>query len=388
MGFSGNLSTVSFGDILQLVATGNKTGALHLVRGSQEKRIYFAKGQIIFANSEYTEEDRLGQLLIRHGRLTQEQLEYVLKRQKASRKRIGELIVELRLVEPAQMREALRLQIEEIIYSLFVWGDGEFRFVDNESPPPKSLLTELNTMSVMMEGARRFDEWSEIRDSLPPANTLIRFATSPLQTHDEYKLASEDLELLALANGQRRVDEIMQTFSRGDYAAAKALHRLLSMGLVERVETATAEEQDPDEMKKLYALIFSLYSHSLRRIEEHLHGLLGAGGGQLFVQSMPKGVSSSLVEALTQEDESRGQRIFFQVTDAMPEPIRLHKVLSQASTLLRDRFAVVCDKLGRKSASHLAETIHKELAFLLAQKRVLADKYDIGREFVDSLVVS
>jgi hypothetical protein len=46
---------------------------------------------------------------------------------------------------------------------------------------------------------------------------------------------------------------------------------------------------------------------------------------------------------------------------------------------------LVRDLLGDPVTSRLVEGIQKDVAFLLAQKRSLADKYDIGREFANSL---
>lgn len=385
MSFAGNLSTVSFGDNLQLISTGKKTGALLLIRGTQKKHIYFRDGQVVFASSDHAEEDRLGQLLIRQGRITPEQLQSVLDSQKVTRKRLGELIIEMHLVEPPQIAEALRLQVEEIIYSIFVWGDGEFQFIDGEEPPPNSPVITIDTMSVMMEGARRFDEWNRIRESLPPAEAVLQIRSVPMMTGEDINLAPEDIEMLALVNGYRRMDEIVQKFTRGEYAAACSMHKLITEGLIESIERDERETGGPDEWCNLYDLVFKLYSHSLQRIYRELTDVLGDGGERLFARPVGNKVMSGLFDSLISGETPSAKEDFQHVAGSIPENVRLHKVLSQATILLQSRLSLVRNLLGDRVASRLVDGIQKDVAFLLAQKRSLADKYDIGREFANSL---
>ncbi len=388
MSFAGNLSTVSFGDNLQLISTGKKTGALLLIRGRQKKRIYFREGQVVFARSDDAEEDRLGQLLVRQGKITPEQLESTLDKQKVTHQRLGETLIEMRLAEPVQVAEALRQQVEEIVYSIFVWGDGEFQFIEGEEPPAKAPVIEIDTMLIMMEGARRFDEWNRIRDSLPSPETVLQIRSVPMMAGGEINLSTEDVELLALVNGYRRMDEIMQLFVRGEYVAACSIHKLISGGLIEPKECGESESGSPDEWHNLHDLIFKLYSHSLRRIHHELTDVLGEGGERLWARPVGKKLIPGLLDSLIVGETASAQESFQQAVESVPKNLRLHKVLSQATILLQDRLGLVRDLLGDRVTSRLVEGIQKEVAFLLAQKRSLADKYDIGREFAISLDLS
>ncbi|MGH8015728.1 MAG: DUF4388 domain-containing protein, partial [Candidatus Zixiibacteriota bacterium] len=70
MSLSGNLKTVSFSDILQLLATGKKTGVLEVNTTSRQKEIAFKNGNIIHASSLNTSEDLLGDMLLRRGKIS------------------------------------------------------------------------------------------------------------------------------------------------------------------------------------------------------------------------------------------------------------------------------------------------------------------------------
>ena len=73
MGLSGNLLTMSLPDILQWIAQGRKTGSLHLERRSVKKRIVFHEGAI-FSSWSNDPRESLGQFLVSHRYITEEQL--------------------------------------------------------------------------------------------------------------------------------------------------------------------------------------------------------------------------------------------------------------------------------------------------------------------------
>ena len=74
MSLSGNLKTVSFPDILQLLATGKKTGILEVKTSTRQKEVAFKSGNIIYASSVNTTEDLLGNMLLHRGKITKTDL--------------------------------------------------------------------------------------------------------------------------------------------------------------------------------------------------------------------------------------------------------------------------------------------------------------------------
>jgi hypothetical protein len=97
MAFTGNLNTIAFPDILQLLSTGKKTGALSITLGEAQKEICFKDGNIIYATSRNSDEDLLGNLLLRRGRISKIDLERALMLQRSSGKRIGMTLVDMEL---------------------------------------------------------------------------------------------------------------------------------------------------------------------------------------------------------------------------------------------------------------------------------------------------
>lgn len=130
---SGPLQNNALPELLQNLHTSGATGTLTLRRNEEEKSIFIKNGQIIFASSNL-EADRLGNLLVRLGRLTQEQMEAVLKMRNPCGKRFGAVVVELGFLEPKNLYEGLKLQVREIIFSLFLWESGDYRFIPGSLP--------------------------------------------------------------------------------------------------------------------------------------------------------------------------------------------------------------------------------------------------------------
>jgi hypothetical protein len=387
MGFTGNLKTLSFGDILQLISTGKKTGVLQILRANCAKKLYFRGGNIITAASHpSTIEERLGQVLTRKGLLSPEDLDKALKKHKSSGKRLGQVLIETGLLERAVILDSLRAQVEEVVYSVFAWTEAEFRFLDDEVPDPMQILVDLNTMSVMMEGARRFDEYAEVAHDLPPGETILRMCPVPRLEQPSIVLSADDVEILAAVDGERSLMEILTTASNGEYSASKSLHKLVQSKLVEPCPTAAERGRRRAEEDQVYDLIYRLYSHALQTLHKVLVEQLGMVGERLFA-AVPDGWDADKPELLSvlTAGADGSEESFRKETAHIAESIRLHRVLALVNCLLSEKVRMLIDRLGPRLAGRIVSGIQKDLTFLLAQKRNLADKYDVSREFRQAL---
>jgi hypothetical protein len=126
---SGNIKTSPLSDILEDLRQRRATGTLTIRRGEIEKGIHVKDGQIIFATSTDAR-DRLGDSLVRAGKISQENLDHALQLYKkhAGLKKMGAILVESGLVPPKELFSGLKIQVKYIIFSLFLWPDGTYRF--------------------------------------------------------------------------------------------------------------------------------------------------------------------------------------------------------------------------------------------------------------------
>src|SRR5438105_4064908 len=93
MAIKGSLKEASLPDVLQLLALGQKTGCLSIADRSNFGYIYFDKGRICYA-SIVNRRDRLGDILVKHSKITQAQLDAAVHRQTREHgKKLGEVLV-------------------------------------------------------------------------------------------------------------------------------------------------------------------------------------------------------------------------------------------------------------------------------------------------------
>jgi hypothetical protein len=129
---SGNTRTVPLSAVLQVMQLLGVSGMLSVRGNAIEKCIHFRNGQIVFATSTDAR-DRLGEVLVKAGFLSQQNLEQglVLFKKQAGFKKIGAILVENKFVSPKNLYAGLKTQVKDIIYSLFLWSDADFRFEEN-----------------------------------------------------------------------------------------------------------------------------------------------------------------------------------------------------------------------------------------------------------------
>src|ERR1700737_4703691 len=166
MGVSGNLKSMSTGDLLQWLSLGQKNGTLVVNNKSVEKKIFFRAGRVISSASTPPRE-YLGQFLIGHGYLTESELMKAMEVQHQSGILLGKILVMIEVISEQDLQRLMRLKAEEEIYDIFLWNDAEFHFVDDELPTMEMIPLQIDVTGIIMEGTRRVDEGSRIREGVP-----------------------------------------------------------------------------------------------------------------------------------------------------------------------------------------------------------------------------
>ena len=76
---------------------------------------------------------------------------------------LGRILVNRQLITEAEIRRIVQLKVEESIYDTFLWSVGSFEFHDGAASHQKSMLLSLDVTGIVLEGARRMDDWKRIR---------------------------------------------------------------------------------------------------------------------------------------------------------------------------------------------------------------------------------
>jgi tetratricopeptide (TPR) repeat protein len=249
MAIEGALQDVSLADICQLLGMGRKTGCLSMTDRSNFGYIYFEKGRIIYA-SVLNRRDRLGELLVRNHVITRKDLSDAVEAQsQAKGKRLGEVLVGKGTISEEELKKYIQLQIEEAVYHLFTWQQGSFHFDPDQMPDEEGIyLVSIPAEALLMEGARRVDEWSQIEKKIPSLEVVFQLDKSPDESSEEVELTKEQKKVLPYIDGVRTVTEIMNEAGLVEFDTGKALYGLIQAGFVSRAgERSTQEETGGDE---------------------------------------------------------------------------------------------------------------------------------------------
>ena len=237
MAIRGSLKEASLPDVLQLLSMGKKTGCLSVGHRGSFGYIFFDKGRIIYA-SIVNRRDRLGDMLVKNGMISQDQLDKAVDAQIRRRdKKIGELLVEQRALSQEQLNQFLRVQIEEAVYFLFTWTEGTFNFEPDVMPTEQDTLVSIGPESLLLEGARRVDEWSLIEKKIPSFDIVFEIDVDQLSAN-EAKLTNEQRVVLSLINGVRDVHAIFEESGLVEFDAAKAMYGLATANCIHRIGTS------------------------------------------------------------------------------------------------------------------------------------------------------
>ncbi|MFN3412440.1 MAG: DUF4388 domain-containing protein [Thermoanaerobaculum sp.] len=247
MALTGDFRTLPFPEVIQLVARMEGTGVLRVRRGHVEKAVYFRRGTICSSSSNDPREF-LGQYLLRMGLVDEERLFQALLKQEQEKRPLGAILIEQGLLAPDDLEKVLRQKAEETIYDLFLWEQGEFVF--HEEPIPENLPVQLNldVMGVLLEGARRSDEWERIRQLIPSPRAT--FTPGPIPPADVF-----EARVVSLAAEGRTAAAMTYELHCSDFEALTLLAELVQKKVLEVKDPGTAERPGDtvSTVKKLLA---------------------------------------------------------------------------------------------------------------------------------------
>jgi hypothetical protein len=174
MALRGSLSVAHLPDVVQLVAAREQSGVLHLADGPLEGRLFLAEGRIVHAE-------------------------------------LGET------------------RGEEAVYALATWERGDFRF---EPGPPADVRTiTRNNTELIIEAARRLDEWKRLSPAIASLDLVPEFATAEDQ-EGQINLNTGQWLILSKIDGHRSLRVIAAACGLPVLDAARLLHDLVAAGLI------------------------------------------------------------------------------------------------------------------------------------------------------------
>ena len=230
MAFQGSLRELPLPDIVQLVSVSGKTGRFALRRdGHPAGEIFLSGGRIVHA-------------------------------------RVGDL------------------EGEEAVYELAIWPEGDFTFHAGEESP--SATIQKSNTNLLMEAARRIDEWQVLSKRIPSTRLVPVFTE---QATTSVSLTSLEWRLVCKIDERRTIDDIATSLGQGPFDTCKLLYGLVTSGLVALKEDLASLGADR---------LQGMTAEQLKEVFEGIHrqatGLLADGGRGKDLDSAYRAARSEL----------------------------------------------------------------------------------------------
>jgi len=250
----GTLGDDTVAELIRKVYSARSTGILHFERDGAGKRVYFKKGNVVFANSDVND-DRLGEFLIRTGEIDRAAFDRASELMRKTSQRMGTALIELEVLVPEKLSQLVRRQVQEIIYSVFDWDHGTYGFEILERPVEEDIVVELSTAELILIGVRGMKSIDHIRNALGALDRVLRHTENPLLLYQKMTLTPSEGYVLSRVDGSTSVSEIASISPLGEDETLRCVYALVSAGVTElasrtlpptsRIHSPAAREQRP-----------------------------------------------------------------------------------------------------------------------------------------------
>jgi hypothetical protein len=229
----GSLSEFRLAELLQLVAVQQKTGLLRLTRGQQLITFYFDHGVLVATRDRrHVSFDPLLDYVSHVGWLQGEMAAFLRTRMETSKEDLADVLLGERFLTETELQTALEDLAQELVHHTFSWREGSYQFIGgDEALAGLRHRLSLKIDTVLMEAARRADEWPRLRERLPGPDTVLDLARAPSSAPGERAFG-----VLAQINGVMRLGDLVRRARVPEFEVYEIVAQAAEAGVVRIVE--------------------------------------------------------------------------------------------------------------------------------------------------------
>lgn len=207
-------------------------GVLTFQREAAVKKVYVKDGRIVFASSNQ-KDDRLGEFLLRRGTIDEATFQEASRRLRLSpEKRLGRILVEMGVLMPHQLFQAVQDQVLAIVSSVFAWEQGVVHFVVGPSKDEELIQLHLPIPRAIVMGARWLPNPQRCIEALGGPDGYVEMVPQlRLEVH-ALGLLPDERRLLPLLDGTLTLKTVLE---RSPIEPATAARLLYGLYVLERV---------------------------------------------------------------------------------------------------------------------------------------------------------
>ena len=237
MPIQGPLRELGIHDVFQLLDLSRKTGMLQVTSElrSDESAVWFSQGRVVHATMR-SKPATLEDLLLQSGRVRDEDLARAreFRDQMANGTTAADILVQAGAISSKELERLRRERLETVVFDLMNWREGFFSFEEREiGDVPAGERTDVATESLLMESARRIDEWSRIADKIPNLSVVPSLAPVSAEHETQLDLLPHEWEVLTMIDGERDLKSIASSLGHAEFEIAKIAYGLETTGVIE-----------------------------------------------------------------------------------------------------------------------------------------------------------
>ena len=237
MALKGDLASVDLAQVFQMLVLNQKTGILSVFSQTAWRALYFESRGVTLHFNPYTFPDKVLEQLVRTGRVSEAQVKKSKDYAYSHECPFPQALEKVGALTQEEYRRLFSQKMEEEIYDLFFWKEARFEFFEGatELPGKEGMIDEsffFNPDSLIMEAARRMDEWSVIQTRISGEDEILTPAVDLSQVN-LMDLDDMTLSVFDLVDGKRTVQRIVEITGYSPFHVFKTLATLIDQGLVE-----------------------------------------------------------------------------------------------------------------------------------------------------------
>lgn len=250
MAIEGDLKSLNIASVLQLISSERLTGVLRIKKHPEIADVGFVDGDVAGAFFEVGERvESLETYLVKSGMIGKNLFDMIVDIHHETKRPVVSIIIEDKYLTIEEIERTIKFKIQEVMDELFTWREGDFKFNEGALIYPKSVIkVRMHTEGLILESARRMDEWPRISKAISSGDIVFKRIDRP---ELKLQLKEDEGRVLSLIDERRSVDDLLQISGLGKFHTYACLYHLQSAG---QIEVAYAKPSIKKEQKTVVSV--------------------------------------------------------------------------------------------------------------------------------------
>ena len=217
--------------LLAAFYNAKETGELGLMKGQVKKIIFFENGFPVFALSNLVA-DRLGQFLVRAGKIDEQTLKQAADEAGGSKQRTGDVLIRMGALNEEERLYYVGQQIKSILYSVFAWEEGVFTLSFQARARKEAIKLDIHPANLIMRGVKKLYKPDRLK-RLMPKTARPTPSQEPSFNLSDVELQAWEAHLLPRCDGSRTVSDLVKVAGKPENDVMGTLVALTSLRVLD-----------------------------------------------------------------------------------------------------------------------------------------------------------